>query len=57
MALTGSKAKFENRPLPADDPTQRCSDISLARATLAWEPTVTLDDGLKKTIEFFKGAV
>jgi UDP-glucuronate decarboxylase len=57
MALTGSKAKFENRPLPADDPTQRCPDISLARATLAWEPTVTLDDGLKKTIEFFKGAV
>ncbi|MDP6572870.1 MAG: SDR family oxidoreductase [Rhodospirillales bacterium] len=57
MALTGSKAKLENRPLPADDPTQRCPDIALARAKLGWEPTVTLDDGLKKTIEYFAAVV
>ncbi|MDP7242864.1 MAG: SDR family oxidoreductase [Rhodospirillales bacterium] len=57
MALTGSKARLENRPLPADDPTQRCPDIALARAKLGWEPTVTLNDGLKKTIEYFKEIV
>ena len=57
MALTGSKAKIENRPLPADDPTQRCPDITLARAKLDWEPTVALDDGLEKTIEYFKKIV
>ena len=57
MALTGSKAKLEHRPLPADDPTQRCPDIALARAELDWEPTVGLDDGLEKTIEYFKGVV
>ena len=57
MALTGSKAKLEHRPLPVDDPTQRCPDIVLARAELGWEPTVALDDGLKKTIKFFKGVV
>ncbi|HJO72652.1 MAG TPA: UDP-glucuronic acid decarboxylase family protein [Rhodospirillales bacterium] len=57
MALTGSKARLENRPVPADDPTQRCPDIALARAKLGWEPTVTLNDGLKKTIEYFKEIV
>jgi UDP-glucuronate decarboxylase len=57
MALTGSKARLENRPLPTDDPTQRCPDIALARAKLGWEPTVTLNDGLKKTIEYFKEIV
>jgi UDP-glucuronate decarboxylase len=57
MALTGSKAKLEHRPLPVDDPTQRCPDIVLARAELDWEPTVALDDGLEKTIEYFKGVV
>ena len=57
MALTGSKAKIENHPLPADDPTQRCPDIALARAKLGWEPAVALDDGLKKTIAYFEGVV
>ena len=57
MTLTGSKAKIENRPLPADDPTQRCPDIALARAKLGWEPTVALDDGLRKTIAYFEGVV
>jgi len=54
MALTGSKAKLKTFPLPADDPTRRCPDIALARAKLGWEPAVSLDDGLKKTIKYFK---
>jgi len=40
-------------PLPADDPMQRCPDITLAREMLKWEPKVPLDDGLTKTIAFF----
>ena len=41
-------------PLPADDPTQRKPDISLAKEKLKWEPTIALEDGLKETIEYFK---
>ncbi len=54
IALTGAKSLTENRPLPADDPVQRCPDITLAKKTLSWEPTVSLDEGLKKTIAYFK---
>lgn len=53
VALTGSKSKLEFRPLPADDPRQRQPDITLARNTLGWEPTIPLEDGLKKTIAYF----
>jgi UDP-glucuronate decarboxylase len=42
------------RPLPEDDPKQRCPDISLAKKLLAWEPRVQLQDGLMKTIEYFE---
>ncbi len=52
--LTGSKSKMVERPLPADDPTQRQPDITLAKTRLDWEPKVPLRDGLKKTIEWFK---
>jgi UDP-glucuronate decarboxylase len=45
------------RPLPQDDPKQRQPDISLARSVLQWEPTVALEDGLKKTIAYFKSVV
>ncbi len=45
--------KIEYRPLPQDDPTQRCPDISLARKLLGWQPTVALDDGLQRTIGYF----
>jgi UDP-glucuronate decarboxylase len=50
IALTGSKSRLVQRPLPADDPTQRKPDISLARAKLGWEPRVPLREGLEKTI-------
>jgi UDP-glucuronate decarboxylase len=55
IALTGSKSKIVRRPLPSDDPKQRQPDITLAKAKLGWEPTIKLEDGLKKTIEYFKG--
>jgi UDP-glucuronate decarboxylase len=57
LALTKSKSKIEHRPLPQDDPRQRCPDITLARKTLGWEPKVTLDDGLKRTVEYFRKLV
>lgn len=55
IGLVGSGSSIETRPLPADDPTRRCPDIGLARRTLGWEPTVALEDGLKRTIEYFRG--
>ena len=53
IALTGSSSKIAYRPLPQDDPQQRCPDISLAKKLLAWEPRVQLQGGLMKTIEYF----
>jgi len=53
IALTSSKSKIEHRPLPSDDPLQRQPDIGLARAKLGWAPTVALDVGLSRTIEYF----
>jgi UDP-glucuronate decarboxylase len=55
LALTGSSAKIVHRPLPADDPKQRCPDISRAQELLGWQPQVQLRDGLKKTIAYFEG--
>ncbi len=54
VELTGSKSPIVHRPLPADDPKQRCPDISLARQELSWEPATRLEEGLKKTIEYFR---
>ncbi len=54
LRITGSKSKLEKRPLPPDDPTRRQPDITLARRHLQWEPTVPLEAGLQKTIEWFK---
>ena len=54
IELTGSKSKIINKPLPADDPRQRQPDISLAKKTLDWQPTVPLEEGLVKTIAYFK---
>ena len=51
--LTGSKSRIVFRPLPQDDPTQRCPDITLAKRLLAWEPVVPIDQGLTKTIVYF----
>jgi UDP-glucuronate decarboxylase len=53
VELTGSRSKIEHRPLPVDDPTQRCPDISRAQSLLGWQPKVPLETGLKKTIEYF----
>jgi UDP-glucuronate decarboxylase len=54
IGLTGSRSKIVNMPLPIDDPTQRCPDISLARKLLDWKPSVELNDGLTKTIAYFE---
>jgi UDP-glucuronate decarboxylase len=54
IALTGSRSQLVYRPLPTDDPLQRCPDIALARATLDREPTVALEDGLLRTIAYFR---
>jgi UDP-glucuronate decarboxylase len=53
IRLTGSKSGTIFRPLPGDDPVQRQPDISLAKRQLGWEPSVGLEDGLKRTIEYF----
>jgi UDP-glucuronate decarboxylase len=55
IKLTGTKSTLVFRPLPQDDPMQRCPDISKARAVLGWEPTVALETGLMRTIEYFDG--
>ena len=51
--LTGSRSRVVHRPMPVDDPTRRCPDITLARTTLGWQPRVSLDTGLKRTIAWF----
>lgn len=53
IAMTGSKSKLIEEPLPQDDPLQRKPDISLARAWLRWEPGISLDEGLGRTISYF----
>jgi UDP-glucuronate decarboxylase len=53
IQLTGSKSTIVKCPLPPDDPTQRRPDISLAKEKLGWEPTIHLEEGLKKTIAYF----
>jgi UDP-glucuronate decarboxylase len=54
IELTGSESKLIREPLPADDPTRRQPDISLAQKHLGWEPTVPLREGLAKTIDWFR---
>ncbi len=54
IALTGSSSKIVYQPLPEDDPRQRQPDISLAKSTLGWEPIVPLEEGLRKTVAYFK---
>jgi dTDP-glucose 4,6-dehydratase len=51
--LTGSNSPIEFIPRPEDDPTVRQPDIGLARGALGWEPQVSLDEGLKRTIDWF----
>ena len=54
LRMTGSTSKIVFKPLPTDDPKQRQPDIKLAKEKLGWQPTVELEDGLKRMIEYFK---
>jgi UDP-glucuronate decarboxylase len=54
LRKTKSKSKIAYHPLPADDPKQRKPDISLAKKTLGWEPKIPLDEGLDRTIDYFR---
>jgi len=57
LALAGSDGPIEHRPLPPDDPVRRRPDIGLARELLGWEPTVPLDEGLSRTVGYFRQAL
>jgi UDP-glucuronate decarboxylase len=54
LRLTGSASTLIHKPLPSDDPKQRCPDITRAKNELNWQPTVTLEDGLRETIAYFR---
>jgi UDP-glucuronate decarboxylase len=54
LPMIGSSSKIVFKPLPSDDPERRCPNISLARKKLGWEPNVSLETGLEKTIHYFK---
>jgi dTDP-glucose 4,6-dehydratase len=55
LGLTGSSSDIEYHPLPEDDPTRRRPDISLARSALGWEPRVDAEEGLRRTVDWFRG--
>ncbi len=55
LAMTESGSRIVYRPLPEDDPRVRCPDIALARELLGWEPEVNLEEGLGRTIEYYRG--
>jgi UDP-glucuronate decarboxylase len=54
VEMTKSDVPIEVRPLPEDDPTRRCPDITLAKKTIDWEPTIQLREGLARTIAYFR---
>jgi UDP-glucuronate decarboxylase len=55
--ITGSTSSIIEKPLPQDDPRQRRPDIGMAKSVLGWEPKIQLEQGLKKTIDYFRGVV
>jgi dTDP-glucose 4,6-dehydratase len=57
LKVTGSKSPIRYQPLPPDDPKQRCPDITKARQLLQWEPTIDLETGLRKSLDYFKSAL
>ena len=54
VAITNSSSKIVHRPLPQDDPLQRCPDITQAKSVLGWQPKVSLDAGLARTVAYFR---
>lgn len=57
IELTGSSSNIARRPLPLDDPKQRRPDISVAKSMLNWEPTIKLDEGLTRTVDYFRNTL
>jgi UDP-glucuronate decarboxylase len=57
LKLVGGKSKIVHKALPSDDPKQRRPDIAIARQVLKWEPKVPLEEGLRRTIGYFRGVV
>ena len=57
LKLTETSSSLIEKPLPEDDPLQRCPDISYAKETLEWEPTIELEEGLERTISYFKNVL
>jgi UDP-glucuronate decarboxylase len=54
LKISGSKSRIAFRPLPEDDPRHRRPDISLARRLFSWKPAISLEEGLRRTISWFK---
>jgi UDP-glucuronate decarboxylase len=57
LKLTRSNSKFVFKPLPSDDPRQRQPDVSLAKEVLGWSPITELEQGLERTIRYFKDRI
>ena len=57
LALVGNDCPIEHRPLPSDDPARRQPDISQAREVLGWEPTISLEEGLERTVDYFRNTL
>jgi len=57
LELVGGRSKIVHKPLPSDDPKQRRPDIALARSVLKWQPAIPLEEGLQRTIAYFRGRV
>jgi dTDP-glucose 4,6-dehydratase len=57
LEVTGSSSEVSFEPLPTDDPTRRCPDITMARAELGWSPTIGLREGIERTIEYFSARI
>ena len=57
IELAGSKSRIEHKELPVDDPKQRRPEISHARELLGWQPEVPLEDGLRRTLEYFRSVL
>jgi UDP-glucuronate decarboxylase len=54
IEIVGSRSEIIHKPLPQDDPTQRCPDISRAQSVLGWRPETALETGLARTVQYFE---